>query len=203
MSELNKIALKIISNGKGILAADESNGTMTKRLEAVKVNSSPENRTIYLQARDFSDEDDLGVSIKTSLIPDYVKKVKEYKPDLIIYSVVEDPFPKALSMMQAVEKIDHQFISLVGGVLPTADPLYVLSHKEINFISKGEGEQTIIDVAEAIRKNKPLKNIRGTYFKDEAGEIHKGDPQELTDVNKYMPDYSLFDEKMKIILHHF
>ena len=27
MSELNKIALKMISNGKGILAADESNGT--------------------------------------------------------------------------------------------------------------------------------------------------------------------------------
>ncbi len=44
MSELNKIALKIISNGKGILAADESNGTMTKRLTAVGVNSSPENR---------------------------------------------------------------------------------------------------------------------------------------------------------------
>ena len=44
MSELNKIALKILSNGKGILAADESNGTMTKRLESVNVPSSPENR---------------------------------------------------------------------------------------------------------------------------------------------------------------
>tara|TARA_B100001250_G_scaffold412590_1_gene444233 strand:- start:976 stop:1986 length:1011 start_codon:yes stop_codon:yes gene_type:complete len=47
MSELNKIALQIISNGKGILAADESNGTMTKRLEAVKVNSTPENRLSF------------------------------------------------------------------------------------------------------------------------------------------------------------
>ena len=44
MSDLNNIALKILSNGKGILAADESNGTMTKRLEVVKVNSTPENR---------------------------------------------------------------------------------------------------------------------------------------------------------------
>ena len=44
MSELNKIALKIISNGKGILAADESTGTMTKRLEAVNVESNEENR---------------------------------------------------------------------------------------------------------------------------------------------------------------
>ena len=47
MSELNKIALKILSNGKGILAADESNGTMTKRLDSVNVQSSPENRLLF------------------------------------------------------------------------------------------------------------------------------------------------------------
>ena len=44
MSELNRIALKIISSGKGILAADESNGTMTKRLGSVNVKSTEENR---------------------------------------------------------------------------------------------------------------------------------------------------------------
>ena len=44
MSDLNKLALKIISNGKGILAADESTVTMTKRLEGVGVESSAENR---------------------------------------------------------------------------------------------------------------------------------------------------------------
>jgi len=47
MSELNKIALKILSNGKGILAADESTGTMTKRLESVNVKSTSENRLIF------------------------------------------------------------------------------------------------------------------------------------------------------------
>ena len=47
MSELNKIALKIISNGKGILATDESTGTMTKRLEDVQVPSTPENRLLF------------------------------------------------------------------------------------------------------------------------------------------------------------
>jgi fructose-bisphosphate aldolase class I len=47
MSELNKITLKILSNGKGILAADESTGTMTKRLEAINVLSSSENRLLF------------------------------------------------------------------------------------------------------------------------------------------------------------
>ncbi len=47
MSELNKIALEIIANGKGILAADESTGTMSKRLESVNVKSTPENRLLF------------------------------------------------------------------------------------------------------------------------------------------------------------
>jgi len=47
MSELNNIVLKILSNGKGILAADESTGTMTKRLSAVSVESTPENRLLF------------------------------------------------------------------------------------------------------------------------------------------------------------
>ena len=44
MSELKAIVNKIVSSGKGILAADESTGTMTKRLESVSVESTANNR---------------------------------------------------------------------------------------------------------------------------------------------------------------
>ena len=47
MTELNTVALKILDNGKGILAADESTGTMTKRLESVNVPSTSENRLLF------------------------------------------------------------------------------------------------------------------------------------------------------------
>ena len=49
MSELSKIALQILSKGKGILAADESTATMTKRLESVKVQSNENNRLLFRQ----------------------------------------------------------------------------------------------------------------------------------------------------------
>ncbi len=47
MSELYKIAKKILQNGKGILAADESTGTMKKRLDSVNVESNEKNRLIF------------------------------------------------------------------------------------------------------------------------------------------------------------
>jgi len=44
MSEIENIAKQIVAKGKGILAADESTGTMTKRLASVNVESTSENR---------------------------------------------------------------------------------------------------------------------------------------------------------------
>ena len=55
MSELNSIALKIIGNGKGILAADESTETMTKRLDGVNVKSTCENRLLFRETLFSSD----------------------------------------------------------------------------------------------------------------------------------------------------
>ena len=45
--ELNRIAKAIIASGKGILAADESTGTMGKRLEGIGAPNSEENRRAY------------------------------------------------------------------------------------------------------------------------------------------------------------
>ncbi len=49
MSELHEIALQILSKGKGILAADESTATMTKRLDSVNVISDENNRLLFRQ----------------------------------------------------------------------------------------------------------------------------------------------------------
>ncbi len=44
LEELQSIALAMVAPGRGILAADESNATMTKRLDAVGVESTEESR---------------------------------------------------------------------------------------------------------------------------------------------------------------
>ena len=91
MSELNKIALKILSNGKGILAADESTGTMTKRLDSVNVPSTPENRLLFRETLFSSssmkeciggvilyDETIKQTSSKKNKIPDLIASMGSY-----------------------------------------------------------------------------------------------------------------------------
>ena len=47
LADLNKVALAMVTPGKGILAADESSGTIKKRFDAIKVESTEENRRDY------------------------------------------------------------------------------------------------------------------------------------------------------------
>ena len=47
LAELNKVAEAMIAPGKGILAADESTGTIKKRFDAIGVESTEDNRRDY------------------------------------------------------------------------------------------------------------------------------------------------------------
>jgi len=47
LAELNKVALALVAPGKGILAADESSGTIKKRFDGINVESTEESRRDY------------------------------------------------------------------------------------------------------------------------------------------------------------
>jgi len=91
MSDLNKIVLKILEKGKGVLAADESTGTMTKRLESVKVKSNPESRLLFRETLFSSskmkdciggvilyDETIRQISSKKNKIPELIENMGSY-----------------------------------------------------------------------------------------------------------------------------
>jgi len=47
LADLNTVALAMVAPGKGLLAADESSGTIKKRFDAIKVESTEESRRDY------------------------------------------------------------------------------------------------------------------------------------------------------------
>jgi len=47
LSDLNKVALAMVAPGRGLLAADESTGTIKKRFDAIKVESTEDARRDY------------------------------------------------------------------------------------------------------------------------------------------------------------
>ena len=45
--DLENTARLLVAGGKGILAADETPGTLTRRLDALKIESTPDSRRAY------------------------------------------------------------------------------------------------------------------------------------------------------------
>ncbi len=86
MTELNKISLKILSGGKGILAADESTTTMTKRLESVNIESNEKNRLNFRKTL-FSSE-----SMKTCIggVILYDETIKQHVDSKTIPELISD-----------------------------------------------------------------------------------------------------------------
>jgi anaerobic magnesium-protoporphyrin IX monomethyl ester cyclase len=149
-------------------------------------------RVNLLNARKFDVEKDLGIHKKQHMLLDFRRAVETFKPDFMIYSVVEDTYLQTLSMLRAIE--DLNIPHLVGGVFPTMAPEVCIASPEVNLIGPGEGEHTVVAVAEAVRKGESLDGIPGTWFKTPEGEIHKTLQRPLVNINEVIPDFSLFDE---------
>ncbi|MDQ3647215.1 MAG: fructose-bisphosphate aldolase class I [Actinomycetota bacterium] len=84
--ELQDTAREIVSEGRGILAADESTGTITKRFEAVGIESTEESRRAYRQL--LFTADGAGEFISGAIM--YDETIRQSTDD-------GTPFPKALS----------------------------------------------------------------------------------------------------------
>ena len=77
------------------------------------LTSNPLNRVKFLQARPFDERKDQDVEIKTDVLGDFIRKVNEFKPDLMVVSAVEDTFLQAVALLDAVN--DAEVPSVVGG----------------------------------------------------------------------------------------
>ena len=85
MSDLHEIAKALVAEGKGILAADESSGTIKKRFDSISVESTEENRRAY---RD--------LLFTTEGAEEFISGVILYDETIRQSSADGTPFPKLL-----------------------------------------------------------------------------------------------------------
>lgn len=154
--------------------------------------SSSEKRVELLNVRDFDIAEDLNIQVREDMYGDFRRRVEEFEPHLMVYSVVEDVFLQTLNLMRQIESLDVPH--LIGGVFPTYAPEKCIAQPEINLVGHGEGENTVVRVAEAVRTGDRLDNISGTWYEDEGGVVHMNAKDPLVDMNATRPDFSLFDE---------
>lgn len=162
-------------------------------LYEANVSVSPTKRVDYLQARQFSYKKNLGIELLPDVIGSFRAEVESFRPDLMIFSVVEDAFRQAIDLLEAVK--DKNIPHIVGGVFPTAAPEKVIAFPQVKMIGLGEGEQTVLELTQRLRDGQSVLDVPGTWVKKDDGSLIKNPIRELVDINEVLPDYGLFSEK--------
>jgi fructose-bisphosphate aldolase class I len=105
MQELNDTIQQLVIPGKGILAADESNGTIAKRFAAIQVESTEENRRAYRE-----------LLFTTPSVNEFISGVILFEETLKQSTKSGQPFPELLSSLGIVPgiKVDKGLVALSG-----------------------------------------------------------------------------------------
>lgn len=132
---------------------------------------------------------------KTHLVKDFVNTLEAFKPHAVIFStLVEDTWPQAKDLLKVLADFPEVKV-LVGGVFSTMAPEMVIQDPHVQCVGTGEGEGVIAEFCEAVRHGAAPTTIAGTWAKDEEGAAVHNPPRPLVDVNRVVPDFSLFDER--------
>ena len=89
-----------------------------------------------------------------------VKQAIDIAPDLIAFSVVSDDFQWALTRARQL-KAALGVPVVFGNIHPTSEPEQTLSHPEVDFIVRGEGEYPLLGLADALEKHHGFDKVRG------------------------------------------
>ena len=94
------------------------------------------------------------------------QELLERKPDLVALTALTPTIGTALETAAVVKKILPNTIVAIGGYHPTFTYNEIIENPNIDIVIRGEGENTIVELAQALENNTDLSNIDGLVFKD-------------------------------------
>ncbi len=111
-----------------------------------------------------------------------------------------DPIKNGIEFSRVVKKIAPDLPIVWGGYHATLEPGQTISNENIDFLIRGWGEEPIVELLEALKKQKDFRGIKGLSYKID-GQIIHNPVRKFSDINLFPRyDYDLqegFKAKIK------
>lgn len=124
---------------------------------------------------------DAGHDAKCLFIPDkdWLKKVQEYNPDVVLYSMTTGMHLYFADVNRKVKAVLPKVVAIAGGPHPTFVPEY-LETDGMDAICRGEGELAIVEFLDRLANGESVNDCQNFWVKDQkTGEIHKNEQRSL------------------------
>ncbi len=118
--------------------------------------------------------------------------IGEQRPDVIGATAMTPFFYQALRVMEIAKGVDHSIVTVLGGPHVTFTPdETLLEHPEVDFIVRGEGERTLIQLVRCLEAKQDPCQVKGIALRQN-DSIVLTLPQPPVDVNSLpSPAYHL------------
>jgi radical SAM superfamily enzyme YgiQ (UPF0313 family) len=124
-------------------------------------------------------------------------KFRELQPDVVGVTSATLTFEPAVEIVQAAKKTCPNCVTLMGGPHVTVtDEQTLLEHPEVDIVVRGEGENTVLEIAQLIEQSnlKSLSNVLGITFRKNEKIVHTADRPFIENIDTLpFPAHKYFD----------
>lgn len=131
---------------------------------------------------------------KKGIKQDFIKKVQNFKPDLILVSVLESTYFLSIDLLNVVPEKDRNYKTLFGGVFATYASEKLIKNNFVDYVCRGEGEDAVIDMCRRLVNGERIDNVANFTVKGE-GNVYKNNLRAAVMLDSIpIPNWDLFDQ---------
>lgn len=134
----------------------------------------------------------LDANLSKNQMLDIKRAVIDYAPSIVGISALTSIMRVSLKIANLIKEINRDAKIVLGGVHPTLFPKDVAEEKCVDYVVYGEGEETIVELIQAIERKKEPENILGVAYKSEDQVIVNAPRPLIKDLDRLpVPAYDL------------
>ncbi|MEA3229393.1 MAG: radical SAM protein [archaeon] len=135
-----------------------------------------------------------AISFKDYRVEQYNGNIRNLENDLADADIIASggsttEIPDTLRILRTAKRLGK--ITVAGGIFPSSNPDYMLRSGVVDYVVRGEGEETFAELLKAIESNRPINNLPGVSYNARGTFVHNKH-REAIDLSKLpLPAYDL------------
>ena len=121
--------------------------------------------------------------------------MKEEGYDLVGITTTTPTFSKAVELTRIVRS-NSKALTVLGGIHVTVTPDESVRYDSVDYIVKGEGEATILELVSCLEEKGDLSSVDGLYYKNDGAVVKNKDRQLISNLDELpFPARHLFNKR--------
>ncbi len=138
----------------------------------------------YLREAGYNDIKALDASNEGLNVDETAERIISMKPDVLAVTSSTPQIKNAWRTIEKVKKTNPETKTVLGGFHPSSLPDESLGTGFVDFVVRGEGEQTMLELVNALENKGKFDAIKGISYKKGGRIMHNADRQLIQDLDK-------------------